>query len=174
MTVTLHWSKEALSYLWCSSRTQGILIPIIPVSAPALLPLLPVLLSLFGQDSSLQSVILPLQRGCRCLSAQRNCLPLPNLKIKRVMRGDCPHLFCRWQAWTVVSTYWWKWEPEKQCLELNDNSLSSTTKTCSGTVADSGSIDSMAVLTVLQQFSLKIVELKYNFFFFFNWFNFRL
>lgn len=88
-----------------------------PVSAPALLPLLPVLLSLFGEDSSLQSVILPLQRDCRCLSAQRNCLPAANLKIKRVMRRDCPHP-STWQVWTVVRSYCWKWKPPNNCSEL--------------------------------------------------------
>lgn len=28
---TLHWRKEALPYFWCSSRTQGVLYPVIPL-----------------------------------------------------------------------------------------------------------------------------------------------
>lgn len=85
-----------LSYTGCFNSHH------IPVSAPMLLPLLPVLLSLFGVDSSLQSVILPLQRDCHCLSAQKNCLPAANLKIKSKMRRDCPQP-SKWQAWTVVT-----------------------------------------------------------------------
>lgn len=87
-------SNKALSYLWCSPCTMGILIPIIShASAPTLLPLLSMLPSLFGDDSSLQNVILPLLRNCCCLSAQRNCLAAHNLEIKRETRRDCPRPF---------------------------------------------------------------------------------
>lgn len=113
--------QKALPYLWYSSRTHGILIPIILLcQLPCciiLLCMLPccclfclALPSIFG-DSSLQSVILPLQRECHFLSALRNCLPAPNLKIMRVLRGDCAQSSQRWQAWTVVRAYCWKWEP---------------------------------------------------------------
>lgn len=93
-----------------------------PVSSPTLLPLQPVLLSLFREHSSLESVILPLQSNCCCLSAQRNCLPAPNPEIKRVTKRDCPHLFQRWEAWTdglplKMGTYKWQQsQPRNQRL----------------------------------------------------------
>lgn len=103
---TLHWRKKSIMLLVMFPSYAGYFNSHhIPVLAPMSPPLLPILLCLFEEDSSLQSVILPLQRICSCLSAQRNCLPAPNLKIKRVMRRDCPHLSHGWQAWTVVKAY---------------------------------------------------------------------
>lgn len=94
------------------ARTQGILIPIIPLCQLLCRYLFCLVLpSLFGEESSLQSVIPPLQRDCRCLSALRNRLLAPNLKIKRVKRKDCPHSSHRWQGWPMVRASCWKWEP---------------------------------------------------------------
>lgn len=131
----LHWSKEALSYLWCSPRTQGILIPIIPLCQLLCCYLFCLVLpSLFGEESSLQSVIPSLQRDRRCLSALRNRLPAPNLKIKKVRRKDCPHSSHRWQAWPVVRASSWKRKPtndlrrgqEAHRLAMTFSTMSST------------------------------------------------